>query len=823
MGCAPSICARNNEIGIASFKRRSPCCNFLFKCATSSSSPPGGVELVEDIDLNLHKVLRLQPPISIEIGSGVNQPSEDRQQSVLFLFGGPGSMKGILTQELAQEFDFVTISIEDLIFSSLPRKVADTVKNTVELQELMKRDPAVINLKWVLQMISARLAATSAQRFMVDIVPELSFIFKSNAFKAGDHCQRLEEFDRKHNVLFALELFISQEHQLLANITPPPAKRSMASELDLDPITAALAEQERQRTLVFIGLPESNAARPSERVQEDREATIKILDHLEVEAEPTAVFRLGRYDPQRTTPRPLKVVMPTPTHQHVALGGWKRERARLRSQQNMVRLFIRPALTKEQLKKEYEERVRKRQQTPAPLASETQISPTTNDQTPVAAKGRNQKEANGTGETELARRNWPKTEPAQDGTGETELARRNWPDGTGPRRNRPKTELARRNWPDGTGQTELTPTADSSFTCREEAIDIDFSRAHNSAQDDGSASGNSFSAPSSSSSSKAKDKDEANNISRGFDEADKGRLEKRLEAFHDCAEPFLKYFRKQKRVVKLDLKIPYNEDLSRTVRQLFIDIGFGRNNDSIRVVLFLQSEHQAEEIDTDYYNLRKIKLTDICHDKEEPLGSQIRAIRKYIYRTAQVDEHILVLLKGLNNMEYPRTKQRINFMEYKTTYLDFYIRSISRHSPRQRCRMPFRAITSTKGEVCLFPEAMSSRLCKKIGLTFGEKLSMSETSETNREAANSRASQLSVSPAPPPEQPQAQQPYSPQQNQMMTLFPPGMELNVPLSSTTTTAPPLSPIARIANGGHGHNHHHHQQQHNNSRHPQQMSS
>ncbi|KAL3126062.1 hypothetical protein niasHT_001701 [Heterodera trifolii] len=119
-----------------------------------------------------------------------------------------------------------------------------------------------------------------------------------------------------------------------ANITPPPAKRSMAPELDLDPITAALAEQERQRTLVFIGFPESNAACPSERVHEDREATTKILDHLDVEAEPTAVFRLGRYDPQRTTPRPLKVVMPTPTHQHVALGGWKHERARLRSQQN---------------------------------------------------------------------------------------------------------------------------------------------------------------------------------------------------------------------------------------------------------------------------------------------------------------------------------------------------------------------------------------------------------------------------------------------------------------------------------------------------------
>ncbi|KAL3124837.1 hypothetical protein niasHT_010377 [Heterodera trifolii] len=175
-----------------------------------------------------------------------------------------------------------------------------------------------------------------------------------------------------------------------SNITPPRAKRSMAPPMDLDPNTVTLAEQERQRTLVFIGLPESHAVRPSERVQEDREATTKILDHLEVEAEPTAVFRLGRFDPQRTTPRPLKVVMPTPTHQHVALGGWKRERARLRSQLNMARLFVRPAMTKEQLKKEYEERVRKRQQTPTPMAP---ASSQTNAPTPVVEDGPNQKEA----------------------------------------------------------------------------------------------------------------------------------------------------------------------------------------------------------------------------------------------------------------------------------------------------------------------------------------------------------------------------------------------------------------------------------------------
>lgn len=49
---------------------------------------------------------------------------------------------------------------------------------------------------------------------------------------------------------------------------------------------------------------------------------------------------------------------------------------------------------------------------------------------------------------------------------------------------------------------------------------------------------------------------------KGIDEADKGRLEKRLDSFHQCSEPFLEYFRKTKRVVRLDLKVPNNEGLN---------------------------------------------------------------------------------------------------------------------------------------------------------------------------------------------------------------------------------------------------------------------
>jgi hypothetical protein len=127
----------------------------------------------------------------------------------------------------------------------------------------------------------------------------------------------------------------------------------------------------------------------------------------------------------------------------------------------------------------------------------------------------------------------------------------------------------------------------------------------------------------------------------------------------------------------------------------------------------------------DYYRLRKIRLSDIDHDDSETMSHQIRSLRRYIYRTAKHNENILVVLNCLNNTDYPPNK-RINFIESKTTFLDYYIRNRRKRTPSQRCKMNFRAIISTTHETCLFPETMPVNLCKKIGYIFGEKLSLSE-------------------------------------------------------------------------------------------------
>jgi len=124
-------------------------------------------------------------------------------------------------------------------------------------------------------------------------------------------------------------------------------------------------EKERQRSVVLIGLPEPDSSKKAtERAKDDREAVNLILDELNIEAEPQAVYRMGRpIDPKRKGPRLLKVVLPASTHQWQTLGGWKRERDRMKKEkQKWSRLIIRPSLSKQQLEDERKKRAEKNEQ-----------------------------------------------------------------------------------------------------------------------------------------------------------------------------------------------------------------------------------------------------------------------------------------------------------------------------------------------------------------------------------------------------------------------------------------------------------------------------
>ena len=75
--------------------------------------------------------------------------------------------------------------------------------------------------------------------------------------------------------------------------------------------------------------------------------------------------------------------------------------------------------------------------------------------------------------------------------------------------------------------------------------------------------------------------------------------------------------------MRFDLKKPHNPEILNAVRKTLTDFGFARNNDFIRVVLFVMRDKQTTDIDLSYYRLRKVYLSEICYDKEETLVSVI--------------------------------------------------------------------------------------------------------------------------------------------------------------------------------------------------------
>ena len=129
-------------------------------------------------------------------------------------------------------------------------------------------------------------------------------------------------------------------------------------------------EKERKRSLVLIGLPESNAPKASERANSDLNSITEILDILDVAAKPTTVYRMGHPDPNRFPekprkgPRVLKVVMPSSAIQRQVLAALRKHRNELKSSKKFERCLVRPSLTPEQraLDKQAHDELRRRKQ-----------------------------------------------------------------------------------------------------------------------------------------------------------------------------------------------------------------------------------------------------------------------------------------------------------------------------------------------------------------------------------------------------------------------------------------------------------------------------
>ncbi|KAL3119311.1 hypothetical protein niasHT_000089 [Heterodera trifolii] len=174
-----------------------------------------------------------------------------------------------------------------------------------------------------------------------DKVADIARLINNNKAKANDPlvrqlfqiCQSLvQQLEQQQQTILQQEQTILQQNQH-------------------NTVEEAIQEQERRRSIVVMGLPESAGPKPSDRVAADRTAVSSVLDELGIKC-PISNYRMG--SPHQAgsghgRPRLMKIIFHTPKFQHQALAEWNKKRGAMKQQDKWKNMNIRPSLSPAEL------------------------------------------------------------------------------------------------------------------------------------------------------------------------------------------------------------------------------------------------------------------------------------------------------------------------------------------------------------------------------------------------------------------------------------------------------------------------------------------
>ncbi|XP_071852563.1 uncharacterized protein [Apostichopus japonicus] len=155
-----------------------------------------------------------RPKVSIRIhGNDIpDLKSTSKHAPVVFVFGGPGSRKGRVVDDLVHMYGFKPLIVEDMIMRELPKKVQNVmaVQNTKALAQMLVDNPSVLDLEWVIDMIATELQLEPKTMHLIDLVPNLKFLLRcENFLQEPDY--HLKRFCEKFPDCFALNLSIPEQ------------------------------------------------------------------------------------------------------------------------------------------------------------------------------------------------------------------------------------------------------------------------------------------------------------------------------------------------------------------------------------------------------------------------------------------------------------------------------------------------------------------------------------------------------------------------------------------------------------------------------------
>src|SRR6218665_2502269 len=152
--------------------------------------------------------------VSVRIGSQVRHLST--RPVTIFIFGGPGSRKGAIIENITSCFGFHHISIGDIIQAEMLRQRPSTVKkfeNSREMKSMIELHDGQFSMKWITEVISNRIKEDLNAVYLVDIIPNLKFMMKAKYLT--EECRTaLNAFNATFPISFALNLAVPSDRLL---------------------------------------------------------------------------------------------------------------------------------------------------------------------------------------------------------------------------------------------------------------------------------------------------------------------------------------------------------------------------------------------------------------------------------------------------------------------------------------------------------------------------------------------------------------------------------------------------------------------------------
>ncbi|CAE1286919.1 unnamed protein product [Acanthosepion pharaonis] len=142
----------------------------------------------------------------------INYGSEARllstEPKVVFIFGGPGSKKGAIVNELICTFGFTLINTERIILHELMKNQSENqvpFDPSAVIRNQLKEHPDIVSLDWIMQEIIKQLDKRPKGFYLVDILPNLKVLLKLEGMMKNAS-EELSMLESKYPVSFVINI-----------------------------------------------------------------------------------------------------------------------------------------------------------------------------------------------------------------------------------------------------------------------------------------------------------------------------------------------------------------------------------------------------------------------------------------------------------------------------------------------------------------------------------------------------------------------------------------------------------------------------------------